>query len=100
MTEIIPIFKSWVPEWLIKITLFIVLLPSLVLFFLPLANVNAAAGFIYGLPEMPIHDVTFDNISISMAENAVPALPAMMSGLEPFNKKGFFCCNARNTGRR
>jgi len=38
------LFKTWVPEWLIKFTLFIVLLPSLVLFFLPLANVNAAAG--------------------------------------------------------
>jgi MFS transporter, DHA2 family, multidrug resistance protein len=38
------LFKRWVPEWMIKVTLFIVLLPSLVLFFLPLANVNAAAG--------------------------------------------------------
>lgn len=38
------LFKPWVPEWLIKITLFIVLLPSLVLFFLPMANINAAAG--------------------------------------------------------
>lgn len=38
------LFKRWVPEWLIKVTLFIVLLPSLVLFFLPLANVDAAAG--------------------------------------------------------
>lgn len=38
------LFKRWVPEWLIRSTLFIVLLPGLVLFFLPLANVNAAAG--------------------------------------------------------
>ena len=38
------LFKAWVPEWLIKITLFIVLLPSLVLFFLPMTNINAAAG--------------------------------------------------------
>jgi len=38
------LFKKWVSEWLIKFTLFIVLLPSLVLFFLPLTNVNAAAG--------------------------------------------------------
>ena len=38
------LFKEWVPEWLIKVTLFIVLLPSLVLFFLPMANVNAGAG--------------------------------------------------------
>ncbi len=38
------LFKSWVPEWLIKVTIFIVLLPSLVLFFIPMANINAAAG--------------------------------------------------------
>ncbi len=47
MSKVIPIFKSWVPGWLIKTVLFLVLLPSLVLFFLPLANVNAAAGY-YG----------------------------------------------------
>lgn len=38
------LFKDWVPNWLIKIVLFIVLLPSLVLFFLPMTNVAAAAG--------------------------------------------------------
>lgn len=48
MTEIIPVFKSWVPQWMIKATLFIVILPSLVTFFLPLANVSAAAGY-YGI---------------------------------------------------
>lgn len=47
MTSLIPLFKSWVPQWLIKITLFIVFLPSLVLLFLPLTNINAAAGY-YG----------------------------------------------------
>lgn len=44
---IFPLFRPWVPEWLVKIILFILLLPSLVLFFLPLANLNAAAGY-YG----------------------------------------------------
>lgn len=34
--------------WLIRITMFIVILPSLVLFFLPLSNINAAAGY-YGI---------------------------------------------------
>ncbi len=38
------LFKDWVPDWLTKIVLFIVLLPSLVLFFLPMTNVAAAAG--------------------------------------------------------
>lgn len=43
----IPIFKSWVPGWAIKIILFSLILPTLVLFFLPFANINAAAGY-YG----------------------------------------------------
>jgi len=38
------LFKEWVPEWLVKVTLFMVLLPGLVLFFLPLTNLNASAG--------------------------------------------------------
>jgi MFS family permease len=47
MDNAIPIFKQWTPEWLIRCSLFLLILPSIVLFFLPLANVNAAAGF-YG----------------------------------------------------
>lgn len=42
-----PIFRHWVPEWLIKVIVFLIILPSLVLFFLPLTNLNAAAGY-YG----------------------------------------------------
>src|SRR6185437_10501457 len=53
MREELPLFKHWVPEWLIKITMFLVLLPSLVLFFLPLSNVNAAAGH-YGSEPLDI----------------------------------------------
>lgn len=41
------IFKDWVPEWLIKIILFSGLMPSMVLFFLPGANINVTAGY-YG----------------------------------------------------
>ncbi|NLR61779.1 beta-carotene 15,15'-monooxygenase [Chitinophaga polysaccharea] len=47
MAKPIPIFRDWAPEWLIKVILFSLLLPSIVLFFLPLANINAAAGY-YG----------------------------------------------------
>ncbi|MBS1646046.1 MAG: beta-carotene 15,15'-monooxygenase [Bacteroidetes bacterium] len=47
MDKNLPIFRKWVPEWLIKIILFSTLLPSVVLFFLPLSNINAAAGY-YG----------------------------------------------------
>ena len=47
MANTIPIFRQWAPEWMIKIILFLLLLPGIVLFFLPLANINAAAGY-YG----------------------------------------------------
>jgi DHA2 family multidrug resistance protein len=47
MDKSIPIFRAWVPEWLVQIILFMVMLPGLIVFFLPMANVNAAAGY-YG----------------------------------------------------
>lgn len=59
-------------------------------------NAHAAAAFLYGLPEMPIEDITFDNVNISMAKEAVPGIPAMMKGVEPVSKMGVFCCNVRN----
>lgn len=58
-------------------------------------NVKAAAGFIYGLPEAPVTDLTFDNIAVEMASDAVPDFPAMMDQVEPMKKEGFFCCNAK-----
>lgn len=56
---------------------------------------RAAAGFIYGLPEMPVEEVTFTNVEISMVEDGPPEYPAMMGGLEPMRGKGFFCRNAK-----
>jgi DHA2 family multidrug resistance protein len=43
----IPVFKSWVPEWLIRATIFLVILPSMGLFGLSNANSTVAVGF-YG----------------------------------------------------
>lgn len=40
-------FRSWVPEWLIRLTILLVLFPTVMLFALSTANVNAATGF-YG----------------------------------------------------
>ena len=34
-------------------------------------NVHASAGFIYGLAEQFIQEITFDNIDVSMAQDAV-----------------------------
>lgn len=48
MSKIIPVFKTWVPEWLIRLTLLLVVLPGLTLFVLSISNVNAAAGY-YGV---------------------------------------------------
>jgi len=48
------------------------------------------------LPEMPVEDVTFDNVSVSIAENPVKGMPAMLSHVEPMEGKGFFVRNAKN----
>jgi len=59
-------------------------------------EVTASAGFIYGLAENYIEDITFDNIAIHMAENATPEKPAMMAGITSMTKQGFFCGNVRD----
>ena len=56
-------------------------------------QVRSCAGFIYGLPEMPVRDISFSNVSVSMADGAEPQLPAMMKGIEPMAGKGFFLRN-------
>lgn len=53
-------------------------------------NVNASAGFIYGLSEQPVSEISFQNISISMAGDAQPGKPAMMTGIEEMVKSGFY----------
>lgn len=59
-------------------------------------DVNASAGFIYGLAEQFVDEVTFDNISISMAKNAVAGKPAMMTGIEDMARRGFYVGFAKN----
>ena len=48
MVDKVPVFKSWVPEWIIRAVIFIVLLPSMALFGLSTANGAVAAGY-YGI---------------------------------------------------
>lgn len=57
---------------------------------------SVAGMFFYGLPEMPIGSVSFENVRISFAEDAQPGLPAMMDRIEPVKKLGLF---ARNVGK-
>jgi polygalacturonase len=59
-------------------------------------NVHASAGFLYGLAEQYVSEITFTNIDISMARNAVPGHPDMMTGIENMNNRGFYLGNARD----
>ncbi len=59
-------------------------------------EVRASAGFIYGLPEMFVEDISFDNVQILMSEDAKPDVPAMLAGAKAVQGKGFYIRNARN----
>lgn len=59
-------------------------------------GVQAAAGFLYGLAEQYISEITFDSIDISMAPNPEPAYPAMMAGIEKMSRRGFYLGNVRD----
>jgi DHA2 family multidrug resistance protein len=48
MSSVLPVFRSWVPVWLIRITIFIVIIPGLLLFGLSTASAPGAAGY-YGI---------------------------------------------------
>ena len=58
-------------------------------------NASAAAGFVYGLKEMPVSGVTLSNVRINMDPAGAPGTPAMMDGLSPVSAQGFFLRNAR-----
>lgn len=47
MSNTLSVFKSWVPVWLVRITIFLVMLPGLLLFGLSMASAPGAAGY-YG----------------------------------------------------
>jgi polygalacturonase len=59
-------------------------------------EVHAAAGFLYGLAEQYISEITFDHIEISMAKDAIPGRPAMMDGIEEMVRRGFYLGNVRD----
>jgi polygalacturonase len=59
-------------------------------------EVSAAAGYLYGLTELPIEDIAFDNIDIHMADNSEAAMPAMMDGVDPMSQQGFYCKNVKD----
>lgn len=59
-------------------------------------NVHAAAGFIYGLSEQFISDISFHEVAISMAKEPIPGKPAMMTGMEEMTSQGFYIGCAKN----
>ena len=60
-------------------------------------NTEVCAGFLYGLPEKPIQNVKFKNVSIKFTKDEVEEdYPAMMSFIEKEAKAGFFIKNSEN----
>ena len=56
-------------------------------------NVHVACGFFYGLPEQPIKSISLKNVSFTFAKEPTPDIPAMMSFLEPMQKRGLIFRN-------
>lgn len=59
-------------------------------------DVRLAAGFVYGLAEMPVEDVSLDDVTISLAEEAEAGYPEMADDIPQMRQAGFFVRNARN----
>ena len=59
-------------------------------------DVKIAAGFFYGLAEMPLEDISLTDISISLTGGAEPGYPEMADDIPSMFQAGFFIRNARN----
>ncbi len=58
-------------------------------------GVKYAAGFFYGLPELPAEEISLSDISISLAGEGEAGFPEMADGLERMRQAGFFIRNVR-----
>jgi polygalacturonase len=58
-------------------------------------EVKHAAGFLYGLAEMPLEDITLSDISISISDEADSGYPEMADDIPSMSQAGFFIRNAR-----
>lgn len=56
----------------------------------------ASAGFFYGLPEMPVENVTVSDCVITMKKDAQEGCPAMMEDLPHMAGEGFFLRNVKD----
>ena len=57
-------------------------------------DAKAAAGFFYGLPEMPVENVNISDCTIRMSREAQPGCPGMMEDLDPMSGEGIYMRNA------
>ncbi len=58
-------------------------------------DVQYAAAYLYGLAEMAVEDVTFEDISIGMALDGGAGSPAMAPGVPDMHRAGFHARNVR-----
>jgi len=59
-------------------------------------EVKHAAGFLYGLAEMPLEDISLSDISISISEEADSGYPEMADDIPSMSQAGFFIRNAHH----
>ena len=58
-------------------------------------DVRFAAAFLYGLGEAPLEDISFTDVSISLAQAAEAGFPDMADGLTAMQRAGFWISNVR-----
>ena len=58
-------------------------------------QVRYAAGFLYGLAEMPLEDISFTDVSISISEEADSGFPEMADDIPRMSQAGFFIRKAQ-----
>jgi len=58
-------------------------------------DVKIAAGFFYGLAEMPLEDISLTDISVSLTGGADADYPEMADDIPSMSQAGFFIRNAR-----
>lgn len=56
-------------------------------------GVKVAAGFVYGLAEMPLRDISLSDVSMTMAPDGPADYPEMAEDLEPMQRAGLYLHN-------